>query len=94
MSQHDLEAKSYPAHNFVFLSRILKLFHRNNHHMCCLQDLGRYIEGQGHSMVLQQHRVRPITYFKIILHTEIITILRQCVVCKIWVDTLKVKVTA
>jgi hypothetical protein len=44
---------------------------------------GRYLEGQGHSMTLQQNRVQPITslfevgfsnYF-----TEMITILRQCV---------------
>jgi len=25
--------------------------------------LGRYLEGQGHSMTLQQIRVRPITWF-------------------------------
>jgi len=25
------------------------------------QDLGRYLEGQGHSMTLQQNRIRPIT---------------------------------
>jgi len=25
------------------------------------QDLGRYCEGQGHSMTLQQYRARPIT---------------------------------
>jgi hypothetical protein len=53
------------------------------------QHLGRYLEGQGHSMTLQQNRVRPITslfevrfcnYF-----TEMITILRQCVMHNIWV---------
>jgi len=27
----------------------------------CEQHLGRYLEGQGHSMTLQQKRVRPIT---------------------------------
>jgi len=26
-----------------------------------VQDLGRYLEGQGHSMTLKQNRVRPIT---------------------------------
>jgi len=26
-----------------------------------MQDLGRYPEGQGHSMTLQQKRIRPIT---------------------------------
>jgi hypothetical protein len=64
----------------------LKLFHRNDHHIemtCHPQHLGGYLEGQGHSMTLQQYRVRPITllfefrfynYF-----TEMITILRQCV---------------
>jgi len=29
---------------------------------CNVQDLGRYLEGQGHSMTLQQNRVRPITW--------------------------------
>jgi len=29
--------------------------------MCRAQHLGRYLEGQGHSMTLQQNRVRPIT---------------------------------
>jgi hypothetical protein len=32
-SQHDLAAKSCPAHNFVIWSRILQLFHRNDHHI-------------------------------------------------------------
>jgi hypothetical protein len=32
MSQHDFVAKSYPAHNFIW-SRILQLFHRNDHHI-------------------------------------------------------------
>jgi len=53
-----------PAHNFVISSRILKLFYRNDHHIettCRAQHLGRYLEGQGHSMTLQQNRVRPIT---------------------------------
>jgi hypothetical protein len=30
-SQHDLAAKSCPAHNFVIWSLILQLFHRNDH---------------------------------------------------------------
>jgi len=83
-SQHDLVAKSCPAHNFVIWSRIPKLFHRNDHQIemtCRAQHLGRYLEGQGHSMTLQQNCVRPITllfevgfwnYF-----TEMITILRR-----------------
>jgi len=65
-SHHDFERKSCPAHNFVIWSRILKLFHRNDHHietMCHMQDLSGYLEGQGHSMTLQQNRVRPITCF-------------------------------
>jgi len=46
----------------------------------CVQHLGRYIVGQGHSMTLKQNRVRPIillfevgfrNYF-----TEMVTILR------------------
>jgi len=57
-----------------------------------------YLEGQGHSMTLQQNRVRPITllfevgfrnYF-----TEMITRLRRRVVRNNWVASLKVKVTA
>jgi len=65
---------------------------------CRAQHLGRYFEGQGHSVTLQQIRVRPLTllfevgyrkYF-----TEMITILRQRVARNIWVATLKVKVTA
>jgi len=46
-----------------FLSLILKLFYRNDHHIemtCRAQQLGCYLEGQGHSMTLLQKRVRPI----------------------------------
>jgi len=94
-------SKSRSAHNFVIWSRILKLFHRNDHHiktMCCGHQLGRFLEVQGHSMTLHQNRVWPITllfevgfwnYF-----TEMITILRRRVARNIWVATLKVKVTA
>jgi len=100
MSQHDLAAKSCPANNFVIWNQISKLFHRNDHHIettCRAQNLGRYLEGQGHSMTLQQNRVRPITlifevgfrnYF-----TEMITILRRRVARNIWAASLKVKVT-
>jgi hypothetical protein len=92
---------SCPAHNFVIWSWILKHFHKNNHHIettCRAHHLGHYLKGQGHSMTLQQNRVRPITsllevrfnnYF-----TEMITILNRRVTCNIWVVTLKVKVTA
>jgi len=41
------------AHNFVILSKILKLFHRNDHHietMCRAQHLGHYLKGLGHSI--------------------------------------------
>jgi len=45
-----------------------------------MQDLGRYFECQGHSMILQQKRVRPITLlFEVAFYnylTEMITILR------------------
>jgi len=48
--------------------------------MCREQHLGRYLEGQGHSMTLQQNHVRPITLlFEVGFYnyfTEIITILR------------------
>jgi len=63
-SQHNLAAKSCPAHNFVIWSPILKLFHRNDHHIaspCRGKHLGRYLEGQGHSMTVPQKSVRPIT---------------------------------
>jgi len=56
-----------PAHNFFICSRIL--FYRNDHHIemsCRAQYLGRYPEGQGHSMTLQQNCVWPVTLlFKI-----------------------------
>ena len=45
-----------------------------------MQDLGRYLEGQGHSMALQQKRVRLITlFFEVGFYNylkEMITILR------------------
>ena len=63
---------------------------------CCKQHLSRYLEGQGHSMTLQQNRVRPTTllcevgFYK--YFTEMITILRR-VTRKIWVATLKVEMS-
>jgi len=45
--------------------RIFQLFHRNNHHIdmtCRVQHLGCYLEGQCHSMTLQQNRVWPKTF--------------------------------
>jgi len=66
--------------------------------MCCMQDFGRYIEGQGPSMTMQEYRVRSITLlFEVGFYnyfTEIITILGWHVVRNILVATLKVKVTA
>jgi len=100
-SQHDLAAKSCPAHNFVIWSRISKIFYRNDHHIetsSRAQHLGQYLEGQGHSMTLQQNRVRPITSLFVFRFwnnfTEMITILRRRVTCNILAATLKVKVTA
>jgi len=91
---------SCPAHNFVIWSRISKLFYRNDHHdetTCRAKHLGPCLEGQGHSATLQQNRVRPITLlFEVRFRkyfTEMITILRRRVTRKIWVATLKVKVT-
>jgi len=61
------------------------------------QNLGRYLEGQGHRITLQHNRIRHITllcevgFYK--YFTEMITILRQRVTRNIWVATLKVKVT-
>jgi hypothetical protein len=86
MSKHDLAAKLCPAYNFVIWSQILQLFHRNDHHIkttCRAQHFGCYLEGQGHSMSLQQNHVQPITslfdvgfynYF-----TEMITILSRVI---------------
>jgi len=77
-SQHDLTAKSCPAHKFIIWSRILKLFHWNDHHIetrCRAHHLGRYLEVQGHSMTLQHNGVRPISF------TEIICILRWGISC-------------
>jgi len=95
-SQHDLAAKLFPAHNFVICSQILKIFHRNDHHIkttCLAQQLGRYLEGQGHSMTFQHNCVRPVTSLLEVLFknvfTEIITMLRRCVAHNIWVATLK-----
>ena len=53
-------SKIISAHNFVIWSRILQLFHRNDHHIettCRLQHLGCYFEWQVHSMTLQHNRV-------------------------------------
>jgi len=81
---------SCPAHNFVIWSRISKLFYRNDHHVettCHAQHLGRYLEGHGHSMTLQQNRVRPITsLFEVRFRnyfTEMTTMLRRRVTRKI-----------
>jgi hypothetical protein len=86
--------------NFIICSQITQLFYRNDHHietMCCEQHLGRYLEGQGHSITLQQYRVRSITLlfevgFKII--SQKWSPYWDNVSCNIWVATLKVKVTA
>jgi len=85
-SQHNLEVKSCPAYNLVIWSLILQPFHRHDHHIettCREQHLGRYVEGQGQSMTLQQNLVRPITLlFEVGCYTyltEMITILRWCV---------------
>jgi hypothetical protein len=65
---------------------------------CRAQHLARYLKGQGHSMTLQQNRVRHITsLFEVGFYnyfTEMITTMRHCVARNIWLATLKVKVTA
>ena len=43
-------SKIVSSYNFVIWSLILKLFHSNDHHIETTQHLGRYLEGQGHSM--------------------------------------------
>jgi len=100
-SQHDLAAQSCPVHNLVIWSRISKIFYGNDHHIettCRVQYLGQYLEGQCHSMTLQQNRVWPITSLFVVRFwnnfTEMITILRRRVTCNILAATLKVKVTA
>jgi len=48
----------------VIWCRILQLFYINDHHIettCRVHHLGYYLEGQGHSMTLQQNRVWPKT---------------------------------
>jgi len=49
-------------------SRILQLFYRNDKHIgmtCRVQHFGCYLEGQGHSMTLQQNQVRCLkSHFK------------------------------
>ena len=61
-------SKTVSAHNLVFWSRFLQLFHRNNHHIkttCRVQHLLCYLKGKGHSMTLQQNRVWPkLCYLK------------------------------
>jgi hypothetical protein len=53
--QHDLVTKACSAHNFVIWSCILKLFHRNDHHIettSRVQHLGCVPQVQHHSMTL------------------------------------------
>jgi hypothetical protein len=83
------------AHNFVIWSRILQLFHRNDYNIetiCRAQHLGRYLEGQGHSMTLQQNHVQSITsLFEVGFYnyfTEMITILRQRDMHNLWLQTV------
>jgi hypothetical protein len=63
-----------------------------------MQYLGYYLQGQGHSMTLQQNRVRTKTLlFEVGFYnffTEMITLLRRRVARNIKVATVKVKVTA
>jgi len=63
-----------------------------------LQHLGRYLEGQGHSMTFLQNSFRPIIlWFEVEFYnyfTGMITILRQRVTCNIWVAILKAKFKA
>jgi hypothetical protein len=61
-------------------------------------NLDRYLEGQYHSMTLQQNQVRPIiSLFEVGFYNffaKMITILRRRVARNILVATLKVKVAA
>jgi len=55
-------SKTCLVHNFVFEVPFLKLVHINDHHInktCGKQHLGRYLEGQGHTMTLQQNVSGP-----------------------------------
>jgi len=65
---------------------------------CGAEHMGRFLEGQGHNMTLQQKRVWPITLLLEVgfynYFTEMITILRWRVAHNIWVAFLKVNVTA
>jgi len=69
-SQHDIAAKSCPAHNFIIWSRISKLFHRNDHFfemtkfLACVQNL----LGEHHPVRLAlvfsspEHKVLRVSY--------------------------------
>jgi hypothetical protein len=60
-SVHTSRIRVWPITS-LFELVFLQLFHRNDRHKrTCREHLGRYLEGQGHSMTLQQNCVRPIT---------------------------------
>jgi len=63
-----------------------------------VHHLGRYLEGQGHSMTLKKNRIRPVPlFFEVRIKndfTEMIAMSGRRVARNIWVATLKVKVTA
>jgi len=50
--------------------------------MCHVQNLGHYLEGQGHSMTLQQYRVWPITSLFEVGFLNFFTEMRGCVARK------------
>jgi len=67
----------------MFIGR--NVYNMHAHH------LGRYLEGQGHSVTLKQNCVRPITLLVEVefknYFTEMIAILRRRVTRHIWVAT-------
>jgi len=96
-----LKQNSVRPITLLFKVELKRLFQRIDRHIettCRAQNLGRYLKGQGHSMTLKQNRVLPITsLFEVGFlnyYIEMITIMRRHVTNNIWVDTLKVKVTA
>ena len=92
-------------HNCVRpITSLFKVLFKNCSHKwsLCWDDMSRtsfesLFEGQGHSMTFQHNHVQPITlWFEVEFYnyfTWMITILRQCVACNIWVAILKAKVT-
>jgi len=68
--------------NSFRIFRILQLFYRNDHYnetMCRVQHLGCYLEGQGHSMILQLNRIWPQTF--VFFKSDLTTTFEKLLLC-------------